>query len=62
MTVKPPPASYHQSMRVRQYAIVVFESRMARQKALKLEGTLGGRELTASGLFCDKHRGLIPFV
>lgn len=49
-------------MRVRQYAIVVFESRMARQKALKLEGTLGGRELTASGLFCDKHRGLIPFV
>lgn len=57
MTVKPPPASYHQKMRVRQYAIVVFESRIARHKACKLGGTLGERELTVSRLFCDNVRG-----
>ncbi|KAH0840002.1 hypothetical protein J3R83DRAFT_963 [Lanmaoa asiatica] len=53
MTVKPPPASYHQNMRVRQYAILVFDSRIARHRACKLGGTLGGRELTVSVAISD---------
>ena len=54
MTVKPPPASYHQNMRVRQYAIMVFESKLARHRACKLEGTLRGRKLVVSWLFRDR--------
>ena len=57
MTVKPPPASYHQNMRVRQYAIVVFGSRIVRQRACNLESTLGGRKLVVRWLFRDQVRG-----
>ncbi|KAG8218715.1 hypothetical protein J3R82DRAFT_4383 [Butyriboletus roseoflavus] len=40
-------------MKVRQYAIVVFESRTARHKACRLGGTLGGRELAVSIAISD---------
>ncbi|KAF8558911.1 hypothetical protein OG21DRAFT_1503869 [Imleria badia] len=53
MTVKPPPASYHQNMRVRQYGIVVFESKSARYMACKQENTLGGRKLIVSVAVSD---------
>lgn len=61
MTVKPPPASYHQDMKVCQYAIMTFESKLARQRACKLGGTVGGRELTVGQLSRDSPR-LIYFV
>lgn len=52
MTVKPPPASYHENKKVRQYAILVFETKSARHKACKQESVLNGRKLVVCCLFC----------
>lgn len=41
-------------MRVRQYAIMTFESKLARKRACNLESTLGGRKLTVGRLFRDQ--------
>ncbi|KAN0097381.1 hypothetical protein V8E55_001827 [Tylopilus felleus] len=53
MTVKPPPASYHENKKVRQYAILVFETKSARHKACKQESVLNGRKLVVSVVVSD---------
>ncbi|KAF8138548.1 hypothetical protein EV363DRAFT_1314243 [Boletus edulis] len=53
MTVKPPPASYHENMRVRQYAMVTFESKSAGHRACNEDNTLDGHELVVSTAVSD---------
>ncbi|KIJ69990.1 hypothetical protein HYDPIDRAFT_35436 [Hydnomerulius pinastri MD-312] len=53
-TVKPTPVDYYKDQIVRQYAIVIFENRLGRHKALKLRGSqLGGRMITVSLSIAD---------